>query len=53
MPPAFYNTNQYRGTFEYIPLLHGSSKAPLDVYYAYFLDWQGLPDIARAVSDNL
>jgi len=29
----------------YVPLLRGSSKAPLGVYYAYFPDWQGLPDI--------
>ena len=29
----------------HIPLLHDSSKALLGVCYAYFPDWQGLPDI--------
>ena len=33
-----------------MPLLRGSSKVPLNVYYAYFLDWQGLSDIAWTIS---
>ena len=37
----------------YIPFLRGSSKAPLGVYYAYFPDWQGLPDIARKISESI
>ena len=43
----------WKTTYIYIPLLRGSLKAPLGVYYAYFPDWQGLPDIAWAVSGNL
>ena len=33
----------------YIPFLRGSSKVPLGVYYTYFPDWQGLPDIAWTI----